>query len=101
MVKGVRGILGFVGNTKRPVPLSDKEVAGIIMRSKSEESSKPVPEMKFAIGDRVLIFDGPFADHEGKVMEVDAERGLVKVQVSIFGRETPVDLGSWQVEKAD
>ncbi len=94
VVRNTAGVTGFVGIGAKPTPLPEKEVKAILKFMKMEA---PKFEAKFATGDSVKIIDGPFADFLGKVEEVDKERGKVKVLVSIFGRETPVELDFLQV----
>lgn len=93
-VRNTTGVTGFVGTEGKPTPLSEKEVDSIIQFTKLEA---PKFEAKFNIGDGVKIIDGPFTDFLGKVDYVDNEKGKVKVLVSIFGRETPVELDFLQV----
>lgn len=95
-VRTTQGVTSFVGMGNKPTPISDAEVQTII-RFTQEEA--PVYKQVFAADDTVKIVDGPFADFIGKVDSVDEERGKVKVLVSIFGRETPVELDFLQVQK--
>ncbi len=100
LVRSVQGILGFIGNSTRPAPLTDREVADIL-GGDGEGEAAPVAVMKFDVGDVVHITNGPFEGFEGSVTEVDGERGLLKVLVSIFGRSTSLELESWQVERVN
>ncbi len=95
-VRTTPGVTGFVGMGSKPTPISDDEVKTIIQFTKAET---PIFKQVFEISDTVKIVDGPFADFIGKVDNVDEERGKVKVLVSIFGRETPVELDFLQVQK--
>lgn len=95
-VRTTQGVTSFVGMGNKPTPISDQEVATII-RFTQEEA--PVYKQVFTVSDTVKIVDGPFAEFIGKVDNVDEERGKVKVLVSIFGRETPVELDFLQVQK--
>lgn len=95
-VRTTQGVTSFVGMGNKPTPISDAEVATIV-RFTQEEA--PVYKQVFTADDTVKIVDGPFADFIGKVDNVDEERGKVKVLVSIFGRETPVELDFLQVQK--
>ncbi len=95
-VRTTQGVTSFVGMGNKPTPISDAEVATII---KFTQSEAPVYKQVFLPDDTVKIVDGPFADFIGKVDNVDGERGKVKVLVSIFGRETPVELDFVQVQK--
>jgi len=94
VVRNTAGVTGFVGIGAKPTPLPKKEVKAILKFMKMEA---PRFEAKFTIGDSVKIIEGPFADFLGKVEELDEERGKVKILVSIFGRETPVELDFLQV----
>lgn len=95
-VRTTQGVTSFVGMGNKPTPISDDEVATIV---KFTQTEAPVYKQVFAADDTVKIVDGPFADFIGKVDNVDEERGKVKVLVSIFGRETPVELDFLQVQK--
>jgi len=89
---------GVVGESHRPVPLSDEEVARIRQRMEAGES-QPRMEIRYEIGDSVRITDGPFANFSGTVQEVLSDRGRVRVLVTIFGRGVPVDVDIAQIEK--
>jgi len=95
-VRTTPGITGFVGVGNKPTPLSEKEVINI-----QKFVSSPAPRFKtrLSVGEAVKITDGPFSDFLGTVNEVDETKGKVKVLVSIFGRETPVELDFLQVQK--
>lgn len=95
-VRTTQGVTSFVGMGNKPTPISDSEVATIV---KFTQTEAPVYKQVFAVDDAVKIVDGPFADFIGKIDNVDEERGKVKVLVSIFGRETPVELDFLQVQK--
>ncbi len=97
VVRNTPGVTGFVGMGNTPTPLRPEEVAQIIKRM---EADAPRIKVTFRTGDRVRIIDGPFNDFRGTVAEVDMERAKVRVMVSFFGRETPVELDFLQVEKA-
>ncbi len=94
VVRNTPRVTGFVGAGNQPVPISDEEVKQIMDRM-NKDTAKHVVDLN--IGDPVVITDGPFKDLEGKVGEVDEERGKVKVLVPMFGRETPVELDFVQV----
>ena len=96
VVRNTPNVTGFVGSGTIPTPLSDKEVEEIKKRMGVEE---PKYKIDVEVGTPVKIIDGPFKDFEGKISEVDEERGKVKVLVSMFGRETPVELDFLQVKK--
>src|SRR5215472_6516983 len=97
-VKNTPRVTGFVGGGNAPVPLSADEVNQILYRQQSS-AERPRPKMTFEKNDSVRIVDGPFANFSGKVDEVNAERGTLRVMVTIFGRATPVELEFLQVEK--
>lgn len=89
-------VVGFVGDDRDPMPLSDTDAAKIIGRIQ-DGSERPRPKVVFDIGEVVRVIDGPFANFQGVVDEVFPEKGRVRVMVSIFGRETPVELEFVQV----
>lgn len=95
-VRTTPGITGFVGTGNKPTPLSEAEVENI---QKFVSSPAPRFKTKFSVSEAVKITDGPFADFLGTIHEIDEERGRVKVLVSIFGRETPVELDFLQIQK--
>ncbi len=97
-VKSTSGVAGFVGAGPRPIPLSDAEVSRI-MRATEEKKAKPKPKVMFEKADPVRVIEGPFANFDGVVEEANAERGKLRVMVTIFGRQTPVELEYWQVER--
>ncbi|EKD99652.1 MAG: hypothetical protein ACD_22C00216G0005 [uncultured bacterium] len=94
IVRSTRGVTGFVGTGTTPTPLPETEVRALMKFTRMEA---PKFEAKFNVGDSVKITDGPFAEFLGKVDEVNEEQGKVKVLVSVFGRETPVELDFMQV----
>lgn len=91
-------ISGFIGNKQFPDPLTDEEAEKIIKRIK-DGAVKPKPKVSFEAGDNVRVTDGPFATFNGVVDTVYPDKGRVKVMVSIFGRETPVELEYAQVSR--
>jgi len=97
VVRNTPGVTGFVGMGNEPTPLRPEEVAQILKRMEAEV---PAVKVTFKEGERVRIIDGPFNDFRGVVSEIDMERHKVRVMVSFFGRETPVELDFLQVEKA-
>jgi transcription termination/antitermination protein NusG len=97
VVRNTPGVTGFVGMGNNPTPLRPEEVAQIIKRTEAES---PTVKVTFKVGERVRIVDGPFNDFRGVVSEIDMERTKVRVMVSFFGRETPVELDFLQVEKS-
>ncbi len=96
VVRNTPGVTGFVGSGNRPVPLEHEEVRRILRQMRVEE---PRIKVGFAIGQSVRIVDGPFQDFVGQVDDLNLEKGKVKVLVSFFGRETPVELDFLQVER--
>lgn len=96
VVRNTPNVTGFIGAGTVPTPLATGEVEGLMKRMGVEE---PKYKIDVVVGDRVKITDGPFKDFDGKVSEIDMERGRVKVLVTIFGRETPVELDFLQIKK--
>lgn len=96
VVRNTPRVTGFVGSGTQPVPLSPKELDELMGRMKEDVVKHKVDLM---VDDLVLINDGPFRELEGKIGEIDERRGKVKVLVSMFGRETPVELDFLQVKK--
>jgi transcriptional antiterminator NusG len=97
-VKETQGVIGFVGG-ERPQAMSQEEIDYIkVQVSDSEDTERP--KVQFDVGETVKINDGPFLNFSGVIEEIDPERGKLKVTVNIFGRNTPVELEYWQVEKA-
>ncbi|MES9121120.1 transcription termination/antitermination protein NusG, partial [Cutibacterium acnes] len=92
LVRSVPRVMGFIGGTSdRPAPITDKEADAILNRLE-KASESPRPKTMFEAGEVVRVNDGPFADFNGTVEEVDYEKSRIKVSVSIFGRATPVEL---------
>lgn len=96
LVRTTPGVTGFVGAGIKPTPISEKEVEAIVTFMNLEA---PTFKTKFSVGEAVKIIDGPFADFLGSVQTIDDTKGKVTVLVSIFGRETPVELDFLQVAK--
>ena len=97
-IRDTPGIIGFVGGD-RPTPTSGDEIASIKSQiSDSEDTERP--KVQFDVGETIKINDGPFLNFSGVIEEIDPEKGKLKVTVNIFGRNTPVELEYWQVEKA-
>jgi transcriptional antiterminator NusG len=96
VVRNSPGVTGFVGSGTSPTPLEETEVRSIIKQMKADE---PRVKVGFQVGQSVRVTDGPFSDFVGTVEEINTEKGKVKVAVSIFGRETPVELDFLQVER--
>ncbi len=110
-IKEMEGVIGFSGikssgfsdkNDKKnyPIPMRQREVDAMLAQIKEREESVR-PAVAFEVGDTVLVNDGPFKSQNGVVEEIDAERGKLRVAVTIFGRSTPVDLEFWQVEQGE
>lgn len=97
VVRNTPGVTGFVGMGNNPTALRPEEVSQIIKRMEAEA---PTVKVTYKVGERVRIVDGPFNDFRGMVSEIDMERTKVRVMVSFFGRETPVELDFLQVEKS-
>src|SRR5690606_17640693 len=96
VIKGTSGVTGFLGSSERPVPLEDYEVQRII---DNLEKSEETPTSIFDKGDIVRVVEGPFADYTGKIEEVNPDREKIKVLISIFGRDTAVELDFNHVER--
>ncbi|OGN02995.1 MAG: transcription termination/antitermination protein NusG [Candidatus Yanofskybacteria bacterium RIFCSPHIGHO2_01_FULL_43_42] len=96
VVRNTPNVTGFIGAGTVPTPLSSEEVETLLKRMGVEE---PKYKIDVEVGDRVKITDGPFKDFDGKISEIDMEKGRVKVLVTIFGRETPVELDFLQIKK--
>jgi len=96
VVRNTPNVTGFIGSGTVPVPIADSEMDTIKKRMRVEE---PKHKIDLRMGDLVHINDGPFKDYDGAVSEIDESRGKIKVLVSIFGRETPVELDFLQVKK--
>jgi transcriptional antiterminator NusG len=99
LVKETPKVTGFLGSQSKPVPVSQIEIDRILNQVQ-EGIDSPKPTIMFEIGEQVRVMDGPFQSFTGTVEEVDEERARLKVEVSIFGRATPVELEYAQVEKA-
>ncbi len=95
-LRNTPGVTGFVNVDNKPVPLSEGAVQGIL---KGMTAEAPKIKMSFQVGDTVRIIDGPFADFRGEIDEINHERETMKVLVSFFGRETPVELDFLQAER--
>ncbi len=98
LIRETQGIGDFVGVSRAPVPMADHEVERILNGMRDTEET-PQLKINFKLGDRVKINDGPFESYTGVVDEVNEMKGMVRVIVTIFGRETPVELEYWKVEQ--
>jgi len=98
MIKGTSGVGDFIGTEGMPTPMKDTDVAKMLLESEKPEEA-PSIKVEFNKGDVIKIREGAFENFEGMVDEIDPERGIVKVIVTIFGRSTPLDIEYWQIEK--
>jgi transcriptional antiterminator NusG len=96
VVRNTPNVTGFIGAGVIPTPLSTDEVDSLMKRMGVDE---PKHKFDIVVGDNVKIVDGPFKDFDGRVSEIDEERGRIKVLITMFGRETPVELDYLQVKK--
>jgi transcription termination/antitermination factor NusG len=96
IVRNTPGVTGFVGTGTHPTPVSDKEIAKIKKRMGVED---PKYDINYSVGEIVNIIDGPFKGFDGAISEIDQIKGKLRVMVSMFGRETPVELDALQVKK--
>lgn len=96
VVRNTPGVTGFVGSGNKPIPLQEEELQAI-RRQMGLEDQKP--KVAYEIGDNVQVIDGPFVNFTGTIEEVNLERGKLRVIVSVFGRDTPVELNFEQVQK--
>ena len=96
LIKQTPGVTGFVGASNEPVPLTQPEVDRLLHR---EVATKPTTRAQFSIGESVKVVSGPLSDFSGEIAEVQSDAQKLKVLVSIFGRETPVEVGFDQVKK--
>lgn len=98
LVKDTPKVTGFIGSKEEPVAIPEEDAAKIIFQMQ-EGVLRPKPKIKFETGDKVQVTEGPFANFTGVVDEVKADRGRVRVMISVFGRPTPVELEFTQLEK--
>ena len=98
-IKEMDGVIGFAGTKDKPIPMRQREVDGMLGQIKEREENVR-PAISFESGDTVKVGDGPFEGQTGTIEEIDHETGKLLVSVTIFGRDTPVELDAWQVEKA-
>jgi transcriptional antiterminator NusG len=98
VVRNTPRVTGFLGAVTTPIPVSESDMADLMKRM---EVGEPEFTIDFEIGAMVKVVDGPFKGFEGKVSEIDKERGKIKVLVNMFGRDTPVELDSLQIKKVD
>ena len=100
LIKETTGVGDFVGTAGRPTPMAPHEVDKMLFDSRMPEET-PTVKMEFQKGDHVTIKEGPFENYEGTVDEVLPDKGLVRVLVTIFGRQAPIELEYWQISRAD
>lgn len=98
MIKGTPGVGDFIGTEGIPTPMRDTDVAKMLLEAE-KPGEAPSIKVEFKKGDQIKIREGAFENFEGVVDSIDAERGIVKVIVTIFGRSTPLDIEYWQIEK--
>ena len=98
LIKGTSGVGDFIGTEGVPTPMRDTDVAKMLLEAEKPEES-PSIKVEFKKGDQIKIREGAFENFEGVVDSIDAERGIVRVVVTIFGRSTPLDIEYWQIEK--
>jgi transcriptional antiterminator NusG len=96
VVRNTPRVTGFLGSGTTPIPVSQKDIDELMNKMETEQ---PQFQIEVVVGDTVKINDGPFKGFEGKVSEIDQERGKIKVLVNMFGRDTPVELDSLQIKK--
>ena len=96
VARNTPNVTGFIGSGTTPVPMSEEEIKALQKRMGVEE---PEYKIDLIIGDAIKVIDGPFKDFDGKILEVDEKRGKIKILISMFGRETPVELDFLQVKK--
>jgi transcriptional antiterminator NusG len=100
LIKETTGVGDFVGTAGRPTPMKEHEIEKMLRDSKKPEE-QPVVKMVFEKGEHVTIKEGPFQGYEGTVDELLPEKGLVRVLVTIFGRQAPIELEEWMIGKAE
>lgn len=100
LIKETTGVGDFVGTAGRPTPMKDHEIEKMLRDSRKPED-EPSVKLVFGKGEHVVIKEGPFQSYEGTVDELFPDKGVVRVLVTIFGRQAPVDLEEWQIGKAE
>jgi len=99
LIQRIPRVTGFIGDKEKPIPLKDSEAENL-MQTIEDRKEQPRPKFNFHVGDKVQVIDGPFANFDAYVEEVNYDKGKLKVTVSIFGRNTPVELDFVQVTKS-
>jgi transcription termination/antitermination protein NusG len=97
-IKDTPGVIGFAGTKDRPVPMRPSEIESILGQMKTQ-GDKVKPKVSFEVGETVKVADGPFQNQTGVVEEIDPDRGKLRVAVNVFGRNVPVEVEYWQVER--
>ncbi|MBK9188754.1 MAG: transcription termination/antitermination factor NusG [Phycisphaerales bacterium] len=100
LIKETTGVGDFVGTAGRPTPMKEHEIEKMLRDSRKPEE-EPIVKLVFNKGDHVTVKEGPFQGYEGTVDEVDPEKGRVKVLVTIFGRQAPIELEEWLIAKSE
>lgn len=98
LISNIQRVTGFIGGKNRPTPMRDSEAARILSMMEARQE-QPRPKFNFERGDEVRVIDGPFGGFNGVVEDVNYDKGKLRVSVSIFGRQTPVELDFVQVDK--
>lgn len=98
LVRETPGIGDFIGGEQKPIPMKREEIDRLLGQETKAKEEAPQIKVDFKVGDTVKIKDGPFQNMDGQVAEIFPQKGLVRVQVAIFGRTTPVELEYWKVE---
>ncbi|MCL4740903.1 MAG: transcription termination/antitermination factor NusG [Phycisphaerales bacterium] len=100
LIKETTGVGDFVGTAGRPTPMKEHEIEKMLRDSRKPDE-EPTVKLTFEKGEHVLIKEGPFQSYEGTIDELFPDKGMVRVLVTIFGRQAPIDLEEWQIAKAD
>jgi transcriptional antiterminator NusG len=98
-IRDIPGVTGFLGTATQPVPLRQEEVDNILAQGQEGAQKKPKAKMSFSVGEKVKVIEGPFANFYGTVTEYSDTKGKLTVEISIFGRPTPLELDVFQVER--
>jgi transcriptional antiterminator NusG len=100
LIKETTGVGDFVGTAGRPAPMKEHEIEKMLRDSQKPEN-EPMVKLTYSKGEHVVIKEGPFAGYEGTIDELDPEKGKVRVLVTIFGRQAPIELDEWQIGKPE
>jgi transcriptional antiterminator NusG len=100
LIKETTGVGDFIGTAGRPSPMEEHEIKKMLLDSQ-KPTDEPTIKLTFSKGEHVIIREGPFQNYEGTVDELFPDKGTVRVLVTIFGRQAPVDLEEWMIAKAD